>query len=134
MHEIADLDRKGLREFALVTGGIVAGLFGLFFPWLLETRFPLWPWLVAGVLTVWGLVAPLSLQPVYRGWMRLGLLLGRITTPIILGTVFYLLIWPMGLIMRLFGRDPMTRRLEDAIESYRVESHKPPKQNMERPF
>ena len=35
-HSIPELDRKGLREFGLVTGGIVAVLFGLFFPWLLE--------------------------------------------------------------------------------------------------
>lgn len=42
-HEIPELDRKGLRQFGLVTGGIVAGLFGLLFPWLLERALPLWP-------------------------------------------------------------------------------------------
>ncbi len=134
MHEIVELDRKGLRDFGLVTGGILAVLFGLFFPWLLESRIPLWPWVVAGVLAVWGLAAPMSLQPVYRAWMKLGLLLGRITTPIILGVVFYLLIWPMGFAMRLFGRDPMARRLDDVVKTYRVASRKPPKENMERPF
>lgn len=134
MHEIAELDRKGLREFALVTAGIVAGLFGLFFPWLLETRIPLWPWLVAGVLTIWGLAAPHSLRLVYRSWMKLGPLLGRITTPIILGIVFYLLIWPMGLVMRLLGHDPMARQLDDVAATYRITSSKSPKENMERPF
>ena len=39
-HKIPVLDRKGLREFGLVTGGIIAGLFGLFFPWLIERPFP----------------------------------------------------------------------------------------------
>ncbi len=134
MHEIVELDRKGLRDFGLVTGGIVALLFGLFFPWLLDNRIPLWPWVIAGVLSVWGLAAPMSLQPVYRLWMKLGLLLSRVTTPIILGIVFYLLIWPMGLAMRIFGRDPMARQLDSASKSYRVASHKAPKENMERPF
>ena len=134
MHEIADLDRKGLRDFALVTGGIVAVLFGLFFPWVLESRIPVWPWLIAGVLVGWGLAAPMSLQPVYRLWMKLGLLLSRITTPIILGIVFYLLILPMGLVMRIFGRDPMARRLDGSVKTYRVTSHKSRREDMERPF
>ena len=88
-HPIPELDRKGLREFGLVTGAIVAGLFGLFFPWLLETGLPAWPWAVGGGLGLWALVAPASLRPVYRTWMRLGLALSRITTPLILGVVFY---------------------------------------------
>ncbi len=134
MHEVLELDRKGLRDFGLVTGGIIALLFGLFLPWLLESGFPIWPWVVAGVLAVWGVIAPMSLQPIYRLWMKLGLLLSRITTPIILGIVFYLLIWPMGLVMRIFGRDPMARRLDGTAKTYRVISHKAPKENMERPF
>lgn len=133
-HPIPELDRKGLREFAFVTGGIVAVLFGLFFPWLLDTRMPLWPWLITGVLVVWGLAAPMSLQPVYRGWMKFGLLLSRVTTPLILGIVFYGLILPMGLVMRLFGRDPMARRFDDRAESYRVQHPKRARENMERPF
>ena len=134
MHEIVDLDRKGLRHFGLVTGGMVALLFGLFFPWLLNSKIPLWPWIIAAVLSLWGLAAPMSLQPVYRIWMKLGLLLSRVTTPVILGIVFYLMIWPMGLAMRIFKGDPMARQLDDAATSYRVASHKAPKQNMERPF
>ncbi len=134
MHEIPKLDRKGLREFAFVTGGIVAVLFGLFCPWLLESGTPLWPWVVAGVLAVWGLAAPMSLQPVYHGWMKFGLVLSRITTPLILGVVFYGLILPMGLVMRLMGRDPMARRFDDAADSYRVQHPKPPRKNVERPF
>ncbi len=134
MHDIPKLDRKGLREFALVTGGILALLFGLFFPWLLEKSYPLWPWIVAGVLGAWGLAAPMSLQPVYHGWMKFGLLLSRVTTPLILGIVFYGVIMPMGLVMRLMGRDPMMRRFDDAAESYRVIHEKPPRKNVERPF
>jgi len=134
MHEVVELDRKGLREFGLVTGGIIAVLFGLFFPWLLENRFPVWPWVTAGILAAWGLAAPMSLQPIYRLWMKFGLLLSRITTPIILGIVFYLLIFPMGLVMRTFSRDPMMRQFDDAAKTYRVISHKTSKENMERPF
>lgn len=132
-HEIKDLDRKGLREFGLTTGGIVAGLFGLFFPWVLERPIPRWPWVIAGVLVAWGLVAPASLGPVYRGWMRFGLLLSKVTTPIIMGVVFYLVITPMGLYRRMTGKDSMARQF-DQSGSYRVPSHKSPIRNLEKPF
>ena len=134
MHEIPELDRKGLREFGFTTGAIVAVLFGLGFPWLLDTAIPVWPWGLGGVLAVWGLVAPASLRPIYRGWMRLGLLLGRITTPIVLGVVFYVVFAPVGLVIRALGRDPMARRLDRSAESYRIDSRRGARQDVERPF
>ncbi len=135
--DILQLDRKGLREFGLVTGGIVAGLFGVFFPWLFDrplAAWPAWPWIVFAVLGCWGLIAPMSLQPVYHGWMRFGLLLSRVTTPLIMGLVFYLVITPFGLLARLFGsKDAMARKFED-LASYRVESQKAPVKNLEKPY
>ena len=132
--EIPELDRHGLRQFALSTGAIVAVLFGLFFPWLLDVNYPIWPWILAGVLAAWGLAAPASLRPVYRGWMRFGLLLNRIMTPLILGILFFLIITPTSALMRLLGRDIMGRSFDEKAESYRVPSIKRPKSHIERPF
>jgi predicted membrane metal-binding protein len=132
-HAIPELDRKGLREFGLVTGAIVAVLFGLFFPWLLDRSWPLWPWIVFGVLGAWGLVAPMSLRPVYRLWIRFGLLMSRITTPLIMGLVFYLAVTPMALGLKILGKDPMRRRLDDS-QTYRVPSEKAPPDSLKRPF
>jgi len=132
--DIPELDRHGLRQFALSTGAIVAVPFGLFFPWLLDVNFPVWPWIVAGVLSGWGLVAPASLRPVYRGWMRFGLLLNRIVQPVILGVLFFFMITPTSALMRLLRRDAMARSFDDEAKSYRVPSTKRPKSHMERPF
>ena len=132
-NEIPELDKKGLRSFGLTTGAIVAVLFGLFFPWFLEFTYPVWPWAVAGVLGAWGLIHPNSLGPIYKGWMRFGLLLSKITTPIILGIVFFVVVMPMGLVMRLFGKDPMRRKLESNESTYRV-VHPENKNSMEQPF
>jgi len=133
-HEIKKLDAKGLREFGIVTGAIVCALFGLFFPWLLDTRIPLWPWIIGAVLGIWALLAPATLEPVYRGWMRIGILIGSVTTPLILGIVFFLVLLPMGVVMRLLRHDPMSRDLDIDAPSYRVPSHKLDAKNMERPF
>jgi hypothetical protein len=132
-HEIKELDAKGLRDFGLTTGGIVAVLFGLFFPWLLERPTPAWPWVIAGVLALWGLSAPTSLRPVYRGWMKFGLLLSKVTTPIIMGIVFYVVVTPMGVVRRMMGKDSLARRFEPTA-SYRVPSLKAPAKNLEKPF
>ena len=133
-HTIPELDRKGLREFGLVTGGIVAVLFGLFFPWLLDRPIPLWPWIIFGVLGIMGLAVPMALGPVYRTWMKFGLLMSRIMTPLIMGFVFFLTVTPMALLMRLLGKDYMSRRLDRSATSYRVESHASPPKRLEKPF
>lgn len=131
---IPELDRKGLRDFGLVTGALVGGLFGLFFPWVLEARFPVWPWVVFGVLGLWGLAFPTSLRPVYRIWMRFGLLLNRVTTPLIMGVLFFLIITPLALALKLGRWDAMHRRFDAGASSYRVPNEPKPKESLENPF
>ena len=134
MHRIPELDRKGLRDFGLSTGAVIAALFGLLLPWLLNGNFPMWPWILFGMLAALGLIIPPALGPVYRGWMRFGLLMGRIMTPIVLGIVFFGMVLPMGLIMRLVRQDPLARNFDGQLKSYRVTSEKPCRDNMTRPF
>jgi len=131
--DIPELDKRGLREFGLTTGAIVAVLFGIVFPYLLEHTWPVWPWVVFAVLAVWALIAPSTLNPVYHGWMRVGMLLGRVTTPIIMTLVFAITIVPMALILRILRRDFMRRKF-DGSPSYRVKSRPPSVKNMEKPY
>lgn len=128
------LDRKGLRHFGVVTGAMFAGIFGLFFPWLLGLSTPIWPWVVFAVLGGLGLLVPKFLQPIYYGWMRFAILLSWITTPIILGILYYLIVTPMGLGMRLLGKDPLRRKHCEDIESYRIHSENKKPSDLERPF
>ena len=131
---IPDLDRNGLRSFGFTTGFIVAGLFGLFFPWLLSRDLPLWPWVICVTLVAWALIAPSGLRPIYRGWMRFGLIMGKITTPIILSLVFFIAITPLAIVRSLMGRDSLARTFDENADSYRVPSRKPSRDGMTRPF
>lgn len=128
------LGKKELREFGLITGAIIAVLFGLLLPWLFGRGFPVWPWVVFGILGAWALLLPASLQPVYRGWMAIGLVLGWINTRIILGIMFYVMFVPIGMIMRLMGKDPMAREIDKTRVSYRVIHSRPDKNHVERPY
>ena len=133
MNEIIALDRKGLRNFGLTTGGIIVILFAGLLPWLLDHNFPVWPWILAAALWLLAAAAPMALQPIYKVWMKFGAILGAFNTRVLLGIMFYLIITPMALIMRLLGKDALHRTLDDR-PSYRVKSKANPPKNMERPF
>jgi uncharacterized membrane protein len=129
-----NLNKQELRKFGLITGAIVALLFGALLPWLFGGAFPLWPWLLAGVLCVWALALPASLKPVYKGWMAFGQVMGWINTRLILGIMFYLVFLPVGLVMKVLGKDPMSRSFMAEQPSYRVRREQRDKHHVEKPF
>ncbi|WP_078476162.1 SxtJ family membrane protein [Solemya elarraichensis gill symbiont] len=132
--DIKELNKKELRQFGLITGAIVAVLFGLFLPWVFENDIPTWPWIITAVLWLWAIVLPATLAPVYRAWMAFGNVLGFINTRIILGIMFYLMFLPAGFIMRLLGKDPMARKIDKDLESYRTIHACPKRNHVERPY
>ena len=135
MTNIPKLDDKGLRKFGLTTGVIIVILFTLFFPWVFDmATMPLWPWVLAGLLWLPALIMPSVLRPVYTTWMKIGHAIGWVNTRIILGLLFYVMILPMGLIMRLFGKDPMARKTDKSASSYRIKSSSEAKERLEKPF
>lgn len=68
-------------------------------------------WLGLAIITAGvTLLRPVWLTPLNRAWMTLGHLLGHIVSPVVLGMMYAVLIVPVGLIMRIVGRDIMHRR------------------------
>ena len=135
-YEIPELDNKGLRKFAFTTGIIVVIIFGLFIPWVFSVgKYPTWPWIFFAIFSLWGLVAPATLNPVYKLWMKFGLLLNKITTPIIMGIVFFLVLAPTAFFMRvILRRDPLRREIKKELSSYRENSKKTNPEDLRRPF
>jgi hypothetical protein len=131
---IEKLDAAGYRKFGLVTAAIIVGLFGLALPWLFDAHYRLWPWILAGIMAALALIVPMALQPIYIVWMKFGNVMGWINTRLILGILFYLIFLPVGIIMRIAGKDPMHRKLEKGVTSYRVTSTAEAKDNVERPY
>ena len=64
------------------------------------------------VLILAALIKPDVLEPANRGWNKLGLILHKVTNPIFLGGMYAIAIVPTGLLMRVFGVDPMGLRRE----------------------
>lgn len=84
-------------------------------------------WAALSVLTLLlGLFAPKTLQGPNRLWAKFGLLLALVLTPIIMALVFFLAVTPSGLLMRLFGTDPMKRKVDATTSSYWIKREKRP--------
>lgn len=128
------LSRRELREFGLTTGGLFALVFGLALPWIRHRAYPTWPWIALGVLGGAALVAPSTLKYVHRSWTALGWALGWINSRIVLTVIFYCLITPLGVLLRLGGYNPMAKNLERDRKSYRIPSRVASPESMERPF
>ena len=134
MREAARPSSTELRSFGLVAAGLVAGVFGLALPWLRHQEFHRWPWVLSGALILPALAWPPALRYVHWLWVRIGLVLGWINSRIILTILFFVVILPLGLLMRALGHDPVARKLDPQAPTYRVSSRKRTRESMERPF
>ena len=124
---------RQLKGFAFTVGGVFAVIALL--PLVFGGAIRLWAAAPAIVLPALGALAPRTLVWPYRAWMKLGEMLGWINTRILLAAIYYAVVTPIGLVMRVIGRDPLDRALTDR-PSYWVErtptTH--PKTSMERSF
>lgn len=112
-------DRSFGLTFAAV-GAIVA-----LWP-LMNSQAPRW-WLLAatGALAALAMVLPHILHPLNRVWLRIGLLLNRIVSPIVLGLIFYGVVTPLGLATRLSGKNPLRLHFDKTASTYWI-ARKPP--------
>lgn len=65
---------------------------------------------VGGALTLAALAVPTRLGPVERAWMRLARAISSVTTPIVMGAMYLLVLTPVGWVRRLFGGNPLVHR------------------------
>jgi Saxitoxin biosynthesis operon protein SxtJ len=111
------------RSFGLLFAGVFA-LIGLL-PLMFGGAAHPWAIILAGLFLLSALAFPGALAPLNRLWLRFGLLLHRIVSPVVLGIMFFGVITPIGLVMRLLGKDPMRVQLDKAAGSYWIERTPP---------
>jgi len=131
------LDKQYLRKFGVVTGILVILLIGGLVPWIWDKSILEWQKVtgpIGGVLILWGLVHPTSLIWVYKPWMAFAEKVGWVNTRIIMLLMFYVLFLPIGLVMKLFGHDPMARKFKADQETYRIVKEPQTKDHMETPY
>lgn len=87
-----------------------------------------WPWFAAGAgfFFLTGLAGYPVLKPVYAGWMMFAFVLGWVNTRIILGVFFYTILTPVGLVLRLSGKDLLDKRLDRSAKTYWIKRERVP--------
>lgn len=78
----------------------------------------LWLLALGALVLVAGVFAPAVLGPVNRLWFQFGLFLGRLTNPIVMGVLFFVVLTPIGWLLRLTGHDLLRLRRDAEAESY----------------
>jgi Saxitoxin biosynthesis operon protein SxtJ len=111
------------RSFGLVFAGFFA-LLGALSLYSGAERWHYW-FPLAGVFAVLAYAAPRLLTPLNRLWAKVGLLLHMVISPVILGILFYVCVTPIGMLMRMSGRDPLRRKFEPAAKTYWI-TREPP--------
>lgn len=113
--EPARSDRE-LRRFGWVMAAALAALAAL----LWWRGRDVWPWIagLGGAFLVFGTALPRILAPVERAWMALGRAIGEVVSRVVLTVTFYLMITPIGLLMRALGNDPLELEIDEDANSY----------------
>ena len=102
------------RRFGLLVGGVLLLLGGISY-WRGHDIAPTVLWVLGGTLFAAGLLIPGRLGPVYRRWMGLAHILSKVTTPIVMGVIYFLVFTPIGLIRKAFGRNALVRAPTDSF-------------------
>jgi hypothetical protein len=84
-----------------------------------------WAIAIAASFLVIGLAKPSLLSPLNRLWTQFGLLLNRITSPLLMGLIFFLVVTPIGLTMRLLGKRPLDLKFDPNARSYWIKREPP---------
>ena len=104
-------------------GVVFAVVFGLVAAYLLISGKHYYLWIGGLSIGFLGsaLIMPRLLRPLNRLWFKVGLLLHKIVSPLVMGLMFFSTVVPTGLLMRLFGKRPLALDFDPAAKSYWIE-------------
>ncbi len=108
--------RQSDQAFGLMFAAVFAAIAGV--GWLAFDARLYWVMAAAGLFLVTALTVPWVLLPLNRLWTVFARRLGRLNNYVVLGLFFYVFIVPAGLILRLLGRDPMSRAFDAKAPTY----------------
>ena len=109
-------EKSDLRNFGIIVGIILLIISGFLF-WKEKESFQIF--LAIGITLFFTAISiPVFFKPVYWMWMIFGIILGWIMTLVILSLLFFIIITPIGLTLRLFGKQFLKLRWDKSEESY----------------
>ena len=83
-----------------------------------------WSAIISSVFLILGLMNSKLLTPLNKLWFKFGMILGAIVAPIIMGFIFFLVITPIGLVMRIMGKDLLNKKYDKKKNTYWINRYK----------
>ena len=129
------MDQKDIKIGSNKSFGIV-----FFFVFLLVSIYPLindgnlriWSFVISIIFLILGILNSKILSPLNKIWFKFGLLLGKIISPVVMGIIFFIVVTPTGLILRLFQKDVLNLKFNNN-NTYWIEKSGP-KSKMKNQF
>ena len=118
------------RSFGIVF--FIVFLLIALYPLLKDNDLRIWSLVISFIFLILGLINSKILTPLNRLWFKFGLLLGKFISPIIMGIIFFIVVTPIGIIMRLFNKDLLNLKFNKK-ETYWIDK-KGPKSKMKNQF
>ena len=125
-----DIKISSNRSFGIVF--FVVFLIIALYPLTYREEARVWSVIISLIFLVLGLLNSKILTPLNKLWFKFGILLGKLVSPLIMGMIFFLVVTPIGLIMRLLGKDVLNLKY-NKNKSYWIEKNGP-KSKMKNQF
>ena len=125
-----DVKISSNRSFGIVF--FVVFLLIALYPFTYGGEIRIWSLIISIIFLILGLLNSKILAPLNKIWFKFGILLGKIVSPLIMGVIFFLVVTPIGLIMRLLGKDVLNLKY-NKNKSYWIEKNGP-KSKMKNQF
>ena len=119
------------RSFGIVF--FVVFLFIALYPITYSEDIRIWSLIISFIFIILGLLNSKILTPLNKLWFKFGVILGKIISPIIMGIIFFLVVTPIGLIMKVLGKDLLRLKYNKKDNTYWIEKNGP-KSKMKNQF
>ena len=125
-----DVKLSSNRSFGIVF--FVVFLLIALYPFTYGGELRIWSIIISIIFLILGFLNSKILAPLNKIWFKFGILLGKIISPLIMGIIFFLVVTPIGLIIKLFGKDVLNLKY-NKNKSYWIEKNGP-KSKMKNQF
>ena len=125
-----DIKISSNRSFGIVF--FIVFLIIALYPILNQENIRIWSLSVSIVFLILGLINSFVLTPLNKLWFKFGILLGKVVSPLVMGLIFFFVVTPIALIMRMLKKDILNLKLSEK-NSYWIEKNEP-KSKMKNQF
>ena len=99
---------------------VVFLIIGLY-PLIYNDNPKIWSLIISAIFLFLGLINSKSLTPLNKAWFIFGIFLGKIVSPFVMGIIFFLVVTPIGFIMKILGKDLLQLKFNKNVQTYWIE-------------